>query len=275
MVTGRGKRGCAARLLPIGLVLIYGLYYYVSNREVVPMTGRSQVVELSRADEASLGLSSYKKILAGERVVPSGQNVDLIRKIGRDLAKVIGKDDPGFTWEFNLIESPQANAFCLPGGKVAVYTGILPVAKNADGLAAIMGHEIAHAIARHGAERMAHGKLASLGQMAAGAAINDMSVQAQQAIMGAFGAGAKFGIMLPFSRDHESEADYMGLIYAARACYNPREAPELWKRMGAASGGKAPSEFMSTHPAHETRITNLNNWMPEALAEYEKYCGKK
>ena len=244
-------------------IIIYGAYFYFSNQETVPLTGRTQVVDMSRAEEASLGLESYRQILSESQVVPSGQAVDQIREIGRRLAKV--SEDPGFKWEFNVIQSEQANAFALPGGKVAVYTGIIPVAKNVDGLAVIMGHEIAHAIARHGAERMAQQKLMNLGQMAAGLSMSDMDISTRRSVMAALGAGAKYGIMLPFSRNHESEADYMGLIYVARACFDPREAPLLWQRMGAASGGQGPSEFMSTHPSSQTRIANFKKWMPEAL----------
>ena len=160
----------------------------------------------------------------------------------------------------------------LPGGKVAVYTGILPIVENVDGLSAVMGHEIAHAIARHGAERMAHQKLVQYGSMAAGMALGSMDVSTQKMVMSALGIGAQYGVLLPFSRKHESEADYMGLIYSARACFDPREAPEIWVRMGEHSKGQ-PSEFMSTHPSHETRIRQLNEWMPDALKEREKYCG--
>ena len=252
-------------------IIIYGAYFYFSNQETVPLTGRTQVVDMSRAEEASLGLESYRQILSESQVVPSGQAVDQIREIGRRLAKV--SEDPGFKWEFNVIQSEQANAFALPSGKVAVYTGIIPVAKNVDGLAVIMGHEIAHAIARHGAERMAQQKLMNLGQMAAGLSMSDMDISTRRSVMAALGAGAKYGIMLPFSRNHESEADYMGLIYVARACFDPREAPALWQRMGAASGGQRPAEFMSTHPSSETRIRQFKKWMPEALKIREEYCG--
>jgi predicted Zn-dependent protease len=253
------------------LFAIYGLYYWTTNRETVPMTGRKQLVELSREQESALGYQSYRQILRQERVIPSGPEAQLVKEIGRKISAV--SEDPGFQWEYNLINSREVNAFCLPGGKVAVYTGILPVAKNADGLAVIMGHEIAHAIARHGAERMAHQKLVEIGTMATGVAISDMDVQQQRAVMGALGVGAQFGVLLPFSREHESEADYMGLIYVARACFDPREAPKLWQRMGQAAGGRGPAEFTSTHPSHETRIRQFEEWMPEALKVRREKCG--
>jgi predicted Zn-dependent protease len=258
------------RLIPIVLFGLYFAYYYFSNQQKVPMTGRKQLVDMSREQESSLGLQSYRQILRTSNVVRTGPLADKIRDIGQKIAKV--SEDPGFQWDYALIESPQINAFCLPGGKVAVYTGILPVAANDNGLAAIMGHEIAHAIARHGAERMAQQKLMQIGTMAAGVAISDMDPNQQRAIMGALGVGGQFGIMLPFSRNHESEADYMGLIYAARACFDPREAPKLWERMGRASGGKGPAEFMSTHPSASTRIKQFEEWMPEAMKIREQSC---
>jgi len=267
------RRGGAMRLLPIVLFGLYLAYYYFSNQEEVSMTGRSQLIDISRDQEKALGLQSYNQILSQERVMQSGQAVDLVREIGYRLAEVID-EDLDFEWEFNVIESEQANAFALPGGKVAVYTGILPVVKNIDGLSAVMGHEIAHAVARHGAERMAHQKLVQYGSMAAGMALGSMDIGTQRMVMGALGMGAQYGVLLPFSRKHESEADYMGLVYLARACFDPREAPEIWKRMGEHSkGASQPSEFMSTHPSHETRIRQLNEWMPEALEIKEKYCG--
>ena len=216
-----------------------------------------------------LGLQSYQEILHQSQVIPSGPQVDMIRGVGERLKKVM--DDPGFQWEFNLLQSNQVNAFCLPGGKVAVYTGILPITQNENGLAVVMGHEISHAIARHGAERMAHQKLVELGTVAVGVSASGMDPMKRAAVMGALGVGAQYGILLPFSREQESEADYMGLIYLSRACYDPTEAPRLWERMSASATG-APSEFMSTHPSHATRIHQFQQWMPEALEERSKHC---
>jgi metalloendopeptidase OMA1, mitochondrial len=267
------------RLLPLVLFALYGAYYYFSHRETVPVTGRKQLVDISREQEAQLGYQSYQEILATEQVVTSGDGVTMVRRVASRLIAAMQKKypgaDPGFEWEANLIQSDQANAFALPGGKVAVYTGIFPVAANENGLAAVMGHEIAHAIARHGAERMAYQKLVQIGSMAAGVTVGDMSPQARQAVMGALGAGAKFGLLLPFSRDHESEADHMGILFAAAACYDPREATKLWERMGQISGGQRQPEFSSTHPSHETRIRDLEAWMPEALAVYQEQCGNQ
>ena len=271
LVLGGGQRRGRVMWLPLILFAIYGVYYYFSNQETVELTGRKQLVELSRDQEMALGLQSYREVLSQEHVVRGGNAVDQVRQIGSKLAAVA--EDPGFEWEFNVIDSEQANAFALPGGKVAVYTGILPIAENTDGLAVIMGHEIAHAIARHGAERIAHQKLLQIGQMAASVALSDMDVQTHHMVMGALGLGAQYGVMLPFSRDHESEADYMGLIYVARSCFDPQEAPKLWQRMSQA-GGRSPAEFMSTHPSHQTRIRQFEEWMPEALKIRSEKCGR-
>lgn len=265
---GRGLGGI--RWIVVLGALLYGAFYYFTNQQTVPVTGRKQLVDISREQEAALGYQSFRQILQQSNVVESGKLADQVRSIGQRIAKVA--DDPGFEWEFKLINENQANAFCLPGGKVAVYTGILPIAKNENGLAVIMGHEIAHAIARHGAERMAQQKLMQIGQIAAGVALSDQDYQTQRAVLGALGVGAQYGIMLPFSRNHESEADEIGLVYAAKACFDPSEAPKLWERMAEASQGQ-PAEFMSTHPSHETRIRNLNALMPKMLELRAQTCG--
>ncbi len=267
---GRGRRG-GFRWWPIALFGLFLVYYYFSNQQEVPLTGRKQLVDISREQEMALGLQSYSQILSESRVVGQGEVVDTVRAIGMRIQRAAADVDPGFQWEFNVIDSPQANAFALPGGKVAVFTGILPVVENVDGLAAVMGHEVAHAIARHGAERMAYQKLVQFGSMAASVALGGMDIGTQRAVMGALGVGSQYGILLPFSRKHETEADYMGLIFLARACFDPSEAPRLWERMGKLSKG-APEEFMSTHPSSETRISQFQEWMPMALKIRDSYC---
>lgn len=259
------------KILPIVLFALFALFYVFSNTQTVPMTGRKQIVDMSREDEMALGLQSYAAVLQQAEVVRSGAEVDLVRSVGARIAKVTETTD--FEWEFNLLQSPDVNAFCLPGGKVAVYTGILPVAENADGVAVIMGHEIAHAIARHGAERMAQQRLVQIGQLAVGVAAGEMDDGARRAVLGAFGAGAQFGVLLPFSREHESEADYMGLMFMARACFDPREAPAFWRRMASRAGAGQAVEFMSTHPSSEKRIEMLEQWMDEALRARAESCG--
>lgn len=277
MFGNRTARKGGFKLLPLLLFGGYFVWYWFSNQTAVPLTGRAQLVDISRDQEMSLGLQAFRQALSQERVVERGPAADQVRQIATRLIAAVrtldAKADPGFQWEVALIDSPQANAFALPGGKLAVYTGILPITANVDGLAAVMGHEIAHAVARHGAERMAHQKLVQMGSMAAGMSVSDMDPGMRGTVMAALGAGARFGVLLPFSRDHESEADYLGLMFAAAACFDPREAPRLWERMGQASKGQPP-EFASTHPSHETRIRRLNDWMPEALALRAQHCSE-
>ncbi len=256
--------------IKLWVLLLFGAYmayYYFSHQQTVPLTGRKQMVDIGVEQEMALGLQSYQEILSTERVLQNHEYVDVVQQIGGRIAKAAGElqADPGFEWEYNVIESDQANAFCLPGGKVAVYTGILPVAQNTDALAAIMGHEIAHALAHHGAERMSHQKLFKIGTMAAGMSTAGMDPQQQRMVLGALGAGAQYGVMLPFSRNHESEADQMGLMLAAKACFDPRAAVGLWERMGQMSGGKSTAEFASTHPSNETRIRQIQEWLPKAM----------
>ena len=274
------------------LVLFAGYlgYYWLSHRQEAAFTGRTQMVDTTMDQEVALGLQGFRQILDESQVLREGETVNEVRDIARRLIDVgpkleqhlagtrgIGAVTPWdqFEWEVAVIESEQANAFCLPGGKMAVYTGILPIAQNADALAAIMGHEIAHAILRHGAERMAQQKLVQIGSVAAGMSTSDMDPRQRQMVMAAIGVGTQYGVMLPFSRNHESEADYVGLMLASAACFNPAEAIGLWQRMGANSGGKAPPEFMSTHPSSDTRIQRLQGWMDEANQIRAQFCGNQ
>lgn len=270
------------------LFALYAGYYWFSNQQDAAFTGRTQLISSNPQEEAAMGLQAYRQILSQSNVVTQGQLPQQIRDIAdrlvavgprveADLAAARGVKPSiqwdAFDWDVSVIQSDQANAFCLPGGKIAVYTGIIPVAQNMDALAAIMGHEIAHALLRHSAERMAQQKLAQIGSMAAGVAVSDMEPQQQRAVMAVMGAGAQYGVLLPFSREHESEADEVGLMLAAAACYDPREAIGLWQRMGQLSAGQAPPEFMSTHPSGETRIARLQQLMPRALEIRQAYCG--
>ncbi len=254
---------------------LFAIGYFFMNREAAPITGRMRMIDMDPRQEAQLGLESFSQILRQSKLVKTGKEVETINKIGKKIiasAETYIPEVKKYPWVFKLIESDQANAFALPGGYVAVYTGLLPIAQNQNGLATILGHEIAHAILRHGAERMSQGKLAQWGQIAVGIAAGEMDYQAQRQIMALYGAAAQYGVILPFSRQHESEADYVGLKLLARACYDPREAPLLWERMGKNSQKSTPREFMSTHPGHETRIQNFKKWMPEALQIYQQYC---
>lgn len=265
----------------------YLMYYWFSHQEESAFTGRERLIESSMEQEAALGVQAFDQILSTEQVVTSGPLPALVEDIMQRLvtvapaletALVEGRDGAvktewdAFDWEVRVLQSEQANAFCLPGGKMAVYTGIVEVAQNDDALAAIMGHEIAHALLRHGGERMAHQKLVQVGAIAAGVAVGDMEPQQQRMVLAALGAGAQYGMLLPFSRNHETEADFVGLMLSAAACYEPREAIGLWERMGEAAGGRSPPEFMSTHPGHGTRIQQLEEWMPQAQAVRERFC---
>ena len=269
----RRRRGGGFRW-KIALVFVVGAaVYYFANQETVPMTGRKQLRTMKPVQEMQLGLQSYNKILSDERgnVMRSGPIVDTVGEIGRRIAIAAKPEDPGFDWQFNVIESEQANAFALPGGYTAVYTGLIPIAQNEDGLAVIMGHEIGHALAHHGAERMAQQNMKRIVSAGVMMGSGGMSGGGQQAVMGIFGGLSQYGFSLPFSRSHESEADYIGLILVARACYDPREAPKLWQRMGEHSKS-SPPEFQSTHPSAATRISQFEQWMPEAIEVYEKHC---
>lgn len=281
---GMPRRGL--KLWPILLFVVYLGYYWLSHQDTTSYTGRKQLIDTSPAQEAALGLQSYQQILSQSQVVTSGQLPQQVKEIARRLIDAAPKveqyyaqtknvpastDWASYQWDVNVLQSDEVNAFCLPGGKIAVYSGIVPVAQNADGLAIVMGHEIAHALLRHGGERMAQQKLVQLGTMAAGMSVSNMDPQQQQMVMAALGAGAQYGMLLPFSRNHESEADHVGLLLAAAACFDPHEAPKLWQRMGALAKQKPP-EFMSTHPADATRIDQLNAWMPEADEVRQHFC---
>lgn len=232
----------------------------------VPYTGRKQMLLISPGQEQQMGLSAYQETLAKERLSTDAAKVAMVRRIGERLAKAA--DKPDFQWEFNLIEDDKTvNAWCLPGGKVAVYTGLLPITQDEKGLAVVMGHEIAHAIARHGAERMSEGLLANFGGVALSVLLADKPAAAQQMYGAAYGLGVNVGVLLPHSRGQESEADRIGLILMAKAGYDPGEAVGLWERMKAAKGGKGGSSleaFLSTHPTDDKRIEDIKGWLPEA-----------
>lgn len=232
----------------------------------VPLTGRSQLQMISEQQETRMGLSSYQEILEKETLSRDAVANERVRRIGARIAAATGRSD--YQWEFKLIENDKAlNAFCLPGGKVAVYTGLLPVAQDDAGLAAVIGHEVAHAIARHGGERLSQELLVAGLTVATVVATKDSKQRDLYA--GLLGAGAAVGFLLPYSRLHESEADRMGLIYMAKAGYDPRAAVGLWQRMAAVGKDKAkPPEFLSTHPADSTRIKEIERWLPEALSHY-------
>jgi predicted Zn-dependent protease len=232
----------------------------------VPLTGRSQLQMISEKQERSMGLTSYREIIGKEKLSHDAVLNERIQRIGKRIADATGRTD--YQWEFKVIDNDEVlNAFCLPGGKVAVYTGLLPVAQDDAGLAAVIGHEVAHAIARHGGERLSQEILVTGATVAV--AVGTAESKNRNLYVGLLGAGAAVGFLLPYSRLHESEADRMGLIYMAKAGYDPHAAIGLWQRMAAASKGKSkPPEFLSTHPADETRIKDIQHWIPEAMSYY-------
>ena len=262
------------------LLVVAGLgVAVVSGCETNPYTGRSQLLMTSVSEEIQLGARAYSQVKNDPKLRQS-QDPREIEPVKRVAARIVeaakrskyAEMAQQFQWEVTIIKDDKtANAFALPGGKMAVYTGIFPMAKTEAGLAAVMGHEVVHALARHGAERMSQGQLTNAGLQVIGAAAGAAGGGGMlgQSAMAALGVGAQVGVLLPFSRKHESEADYVGILLAADAGYDPRESIALWERMGQMSGGDAPSEFMSTHPSHETRITQLKKWMPEAMAIYQ------
>jgi predicted Zn-dependent protease len=266
------KRRILFRLVPIAIAAAVVFFQFVSSEKVTNEAGRTARYALNSREEQALGLQSYRQILGQVQTVESGPEYELVSRVATRLSANTGDAAKTFEWRVTLVRSSQINAFCLPGGKIVVYTGILPVAKSETGLAVVMGHEMAHATLRHGSERLLQQKATQTIMTGVQVSVGDMSYEQQRAVMGALGAGAQYGLLLPFSRDHESEADAIGLRYMARAGYDPREAVEFWKRMGEAtarSGGKTP-EFMSTHPSDRTRIENLQRLLPEALKLYER-----
>lgn len=245
----------------------------------VAVTGRRQLDLIPNSTMLSMSSQQYGDFLGANPLSSNRQQTDLVRGVGNRVRAAVetyfaseGMSDQlkGYTWDFNLIENAQANAWCMPGGKVVVYSGLLPITQTEAGLAVVMGHEIAHALAEHGRERMSQQLVTQLGGMALSEAISKKPQQTQRAWMTAFGLGAQYGALLPFSRLQETEADRLGLIFMAMAGYDPREAVSLWQRMNQAGSGQAPPELLSTHPSDATRIRNLEEAMPEALKYYDR-----
>lgn len=243
------------------------LVFFIVACATTPITGRRAFIALSEADENAEGEKAYREILSKERRTSNMTLAQQVEKIGRRIAAV--SERPDFQWEFTTLDSKTPNAFCLPGGKVAVYTGIIPYAANEAGLATVMGHEIGHALARHGGQRITQQLGIGLGLTLLGATLLSDSKH-QRLILGAIGAGATIGFVLPYSRDHESEADEIGLVLMARAGYDPREAPRFWDRFSKASGGKEPPQWLSTHPNSQNRRDRLQELLVNAIPVYDQ-----
>lgn len=264
------------KIIALAIVaLSLGLYSCSS----VAVTGRKQLALVPDSELNSMSFQQYDQVLKDSKLSGNTAQVNQVKTVGVKIQKAVesymasngmADDLKGYQWEFNLIEEDIVNAWCMPGGKVAFYTGIMPVCKTDAGVAVVMGHEIAHAIARHGNERMTQGLIQQFGGLALSYALKEKPAATQQLFMTAYGAGTTVGALLPFSRLQESEADKMGLIFMAMAGYDPNEAPAFWERMAANSGGGAPPEFLSTHPSHSTRIADLKAAIPEAMKYYKK-----
>jgi predicted Zn-dependent protease len=244
------------------------------------ITGRRQLSLVPESQLQQMAQTEYRSFLSQNNVVPSSQSKDaeMVKRVGSRIASAVTKYYQGqglagelenYQWEYNLVNDKSVNAWCMPGGKIVVYTGLLPVALNEAGLAVVVGHEVAHAIAKHGSERMSQGLVQQLGGVALSVALSSKAAETQNLFMQAYGVGSNVFGVLPHSRKQELEADRLGLIYTALAGYNPREAVPLWERMQKLGDGQRPPEFLSTHPAEQTRINELNRHMAEALKYYK------
>lgn len=250
------------------LLVIGALVAGIAACATAPYTGRSQLILVSEPQELQLGADAYKATLKQAKLVQDPAVVALVRDVGERIAAVADRRD--YHWEFNVIDDDkQVNAFALPGGKVAVYTGIFKAARDTAGLAAVMGHEVAHALAHHGAERMSQGMATQVVLTGASVALGSQSPAAQMGIMQALGLGAQVGVILPFGREQESEADHIGLILMAKAGYDPHAAYDLWQRMEQLNA-QSPPEFLSTHPSYDTRQQTIQGWIPEAIKYYQR-----
>lgn len=255
------------------LLVVFAAAAAILACKTVPFTGRRNLVLISADQESQMGLDAYKDALSKAELSKDPAQVALVKRVGERLAAAA--DRPDFQWEFNLIQDDKTvNAWCLPGGKVAVYTGLLPVAKDEAGLAVVMGHEIAHALARHGAERMSQGLMAQAGGVLVdvAAAMANKPVQTRQLYQQAYGAGVQVGALLPFSRAQESEADRIGLILMAKAGYDPEAAVGFWGRMAqtGGGGGEGLGKYLSTHPSHGDRIKQIQERLPEARGHMKR-----
>ncbi len=258
--------------------VIVFLALLIAACSTVPLTGRKQLTLIPSSQMLSMSSQEYGTFLKGNKISADAAGTAMVKRVGVRIQHAVEKYMAnnnlssrlqGYQWEFNLVESNEVNAWCMPGGKVVVYTAILPLTKDENGLAVVLGHEIAHAVAEHGNERMSQELLAQLGGAALDQALKDKPEQTRALWGAAFGVGVQVGALLPYSRTHESEADHMGLIFMAMAGYDPNTAVAFWQRM-AAMGGQKPPEFLSTHPSDETRIKQIKDEIPEAMKYYQK-----
>lgn len=276
MLQGKGKT--MKITLKSTLIVTCGLLSLLSGCTEVEITGRKQFNIVPDSTMNSMSFQSYGEFISSHKLSTDAEHTQMVKRVGGRIQNAVesycdknGIMDQleGYKWEFNLVEDPNVNAWCMPGGKVVVYTGILPIAQGEAGLAVVMGHEIAHAFAKHGAERMSQSLLVQLGGVALSTALKDKPELTKNLFMQSYGVGTTLGV-LKYSRTHEKEADYLGMVFMAMAGYNPQEAISFWERMAAQKKGAKPLEFLSTHPADETRIQNLKDLLPDAMTYYKK-----
>ncbi|MCF7916736.1 MAG: M48 family metallopeptidase [Candidatus Omnitrophica bacterium] len=266
---------CIKRNLFIITILVVSLF--LVSCATVPLTGRRQIAFIPANTALSMSYQQYNQFIKENTLSDNLDQVERVKRVGEKIKKAVEKymRENGlasrlknYRWEFNLIKKDQANAWAMPGGKVVVYTGMLPIAKDDNGLAVIIAHEVAHVIARHGIERMSQGLIASFGGLALSAALEDYPDQTKRLWLTVFGVGAQYGVLLPYSRLHEKEADHLGLIFMAMAGYDPHGAITFWQRMAEHKGDKIAFEFLSTHPSNKQRIANIKKQIPEAMQYY-------
>lgn len=265
------------------LVLLICLVSLLAGCSEVGITGRKQFVIVPDSIINSMALTQYNQFISENKVSAGGKDSEMVKRVGARIQAAVDQycrqyceKDPfeGYEWQFNLVEDDAVNAWAMPGGKVVVYTGLLPIAQNEAGLATVMGHEIAHVFARHGAERMSQGLVVQMGGIALAEALEEKPEATRNLFLTSYGLGAQIGVILRYSRLHENESDRLGLIFMAMAGYDPHEAVGFWERMAAAKQGKAqPPEFLSTHPADATRIQNVRELIPEAMEYYKPRSG--
>lgn len=257
-----------------------GIFLLMVGCATNPFTGKSTLALVPDSQIFPTAFQQYNQFLSENKVITGTKDAQRVENIANKIRvaaeRWLTANDKStylkdYKWEYKLVDSKEVNAWCMPGGKIVVYTGILPIAKDDAGLAAVLGHEVAHALANHGQQRMSAGLLQQVGAVGVAVATGNKSQETQQALMQAYGAASTVGGMLPFSRSHESEADMIGLTLMSIAGYNPDNAVSLWERMSEKSGGQAPPEFMSTHPSNETRIADIKKWAPQAKAEAAKF----
>ena len=262
------------------MLLPFFIFSFVAiSCSTVAITGRKQLNIIPNSEMLSVSFQQYDEFMLANKLSADGNNSNMVKRIGFNVQNAVqryfaennrAEQLDGYNWEFNLIESADVNAWCMPGGKVVVYTGILPLTQDESGLAVVMGHEIAHAVAEHGNERMSQILLTQLGGMALSEALSSQPQQTRNLWLGVYGLGAQVGVLLPYNRTQESEADRLGLVFMAMAGYDPKVAVGFWERMEVQNQGQAPPEFLSTHPSDRTRIKDIKKNLPEAMKYFNK-----